>query len=268
MPLKPRNTKEPDEQRFDEIFSALPKLGSPEYIKYIERAAAAELPPQVLARAYRQLPPDSTAAKATIGRLLDFEDRHGYLNSLQRAARRRISRRDWFDPDDLVLETIKEIYISIGTPRGKGAELYWFKYLRQRLEDAYRSLNGRFNERRDPERADPRLDEETGEEVDPVDEINSATWTAWHGNMDPDLTQWLEEFVGRELAKISDDGIRGVARDLFGAEPSTQQELADRFGVDRSQIMRWREIARGVIYAALQVQNERPDFDVSWLKPR
>jgi hypothetical protein len=265
---KTKQDEEPDEQRFNRIFSALPTLGSPEYIEHIKHAAAAELPPQVLARAYRQLPHDSAAAKATIGRLLDFEDRHGYLASLQRAARRRISPHDWFDSDELVAETIKEIYLNIGTPRGKGAEFYWYKYLRQRLEDAYRTLNGRFNERRDPERAQPRVDEETSGEVDPVDELDSASPTAWHGNTDPDLTQWLEEFVARELAKISDDRIREVARNLFSAEPSTQQELADRYGVDRSQIMRWREIARGVIYAALQVQNEHPGFDVSWLKSR
>jgi hypothetical protein len=268
MPPQTRNNNEPDEQRFDRIYSALPTLGSPEYIEHIKRAPAADLPAQVLARAYRQLPHDSAAAEATIGRLLDFEDRYGYLASLQRAARRRISRRDWFDSDELVLETIKEIYLNIGTARGKAAEIYWFKYLRQRLEDAYRSLNGRFNERRDPKRATPRMDEETGEEVDAVDDVDAATPTAWHGNIDPDLTQWLEEFVGRELAKIRDDRIREVARNLFSTNPSTQQELAERYGVDRSQIMRWRESARGVVYAALIAQNERPEFDMSWLKPR
>lgn len=268
MSPTPDQKPEPDAQRFSRIFDALPPLGSPEYFEHIKQAPAAGLPPQVLARAYRQLPHDSAAAKATIGRLLDFEDRHGYLGSLQRAARRRISPHDWFDADELVLETIKEVYLNIGTPRGEGAELYWYAYLRQRLTDAYRSLNGRHNERRDPERAQPRVDQETGEEIDPVDEIDSAMSTAWHGNLDPDLTQWLEEFAARELAKISDGRIREVARNLFSAEPSTQKELAKRYGVDRSQIIRWREIARGVIYAALQVQNEHPDFDVSWLKPR
>ena len=104
MPPKPKQNEEPDEQRFNRVFSALPALGSAEYIEHIKQAPAGELPPQVLARAYRQLPHDSAAAKATIGRLLDFEDRHGYLASMQRAARRRISPHDWFDSDELILE--------------------------------------------------------------------------------------------------------------------------------------------------------------------
>lgn len=181
MPPNPDEDKESEEQRFNRIFSSLPTLGSRQYIEYVKNADAASLSPPVLARAYRQLPPDSEAAKATIGRLLDFEDRHGYLAPLQRAARRRISRHDWFDSDELVLETIKEIYLSIGTTRGAGAEVFWFKFLRQRLEDAYRSLNGRHNERRDPERAAPRLDEETRDEIDPLDEVDSSTVAAWHG---------------------------------------------------------------------------------------
>lgn len=267
-PEKPRKPKL-DQKRIDEIFKALPPLGSKNYLEHIKKARASELPAQVLVRAYRQLPRGSPEANATLARLLGNYDRYGYLAPLWQAAKYRLSDRDWFGPEDLVARAIEEIVSTLGGPRGKGADTAWVAFLHQRLEDAYRAMVGRRGERQDVEKVEPYLDEESGKLVHPAEEIASdmAPATGWHGKVDENNTQWMEEFVARELAKIADDRIRGVARDLFSAQPSAMDALSERYGVDRFQIHRWREIARTKIYAALQRQNER-DIDISWLKRR
>jgi len=50
-----------DKRRIDEIFQALPPLGSDDYVAHISSAKTRELPPEVLARAFRQLPPGAPA---------------------------------------------------------------------------------------------------------------------------------------------------------------------------------------------------------------
>lgn len=269
--MKPNNNpKKPgfDRKRIDEIFAALPPLGSKEYLQHIKRTQATELPAQVLVRAYRQLPPGSPEANATLARLLGNYDRDGYLAPLRQAASYRLSERAWFGVDDLVAEAIGQIVDSLSGPRGKGADLAWSSFLHQRLEDAYRALDGRRGERQDPERAEPSLNED-GEFTDPLEAVPSeaAAATSWHGRAEGNDVEWLEAFVARELAKIPDDKIREVARDQFSATPSSMKELELRYGVDRFQIHRWRDIARTKIYGALQRQNER-DIDISWLKSR
>ena len=61
---------------------ALPPLGTPEYVAYIRKADPKELPPQVLARAFRQLPPNSEAANVTLTRLIGEHDQTGYLGTV------------------------------------------------------------------------------------------------------------------------------------------------------------------------------------------
>lgn len=269
--MKPNNKpqqKTLDRKRVDELFEALPPLGSKEYLERIKQAPATELPAQVLVRAYRQLPIGSVEANATLSRLLGNYDRDGYLAPLWQAAKYRLSGRESFGVEDLVARAIEEIVETLGGPRGNGADTSWIAFLRQRLEDAYRSMVGRRGERQEPERAEPTANEE-GEPVDALEQVASeqAAATDWHGRVEANNVDWLEQFVARELAKIPDDSIREVARNLFSAEPSSMKELEARYGVDRFQIYRWREIARTRIYAALQRQNER-DIDISWLKAR
>src|SRR5688500_8638638 len=58
-----------DKSSIDDVFQALPPLGSNDYINHISNADMRELPPEVLARALRQLPPTSPASDATLARL-------------------------------------------------------------------------------------------------------------------------------------------------------------------------------------------------------
>lgn len=62
----------PPEERYrvlDERFQALPPLGSDEYARYLDSAPTQELPPEVLVRAFRQLPTSGIAARKTLERL-------------------------------------------------------------------------------------------------------------------------------------------------------------------------------------------------------
>ena len=272
--MKPdKNPKKPrlDRKRVDELFEALPPLGSTEYLEHIKHAPAHELPAQVLVRAYRQLVRaygESREANATLARLLGNYERDGYLAPLWQAARYRISDRDWFGVEDLVARAIEEIVDTLAGPRGKGADTSWVAFLHQRLEDGYRAMVGRRGERQDVEKVGPMVNED-GELTDALEGVSSEAGAAtdWHGRVEGNDAEWLEQFVARELARIPDNTIREVGRDQFSAEPSSMKELEQRFGVDRFQIRRWREIARTRIYAALQRQNERV-IDISWLKAR
>src|SRR5687768_10442386 len=143
MPEPPESSDERNEQ----LFNDLPPLATPEYISHVKSTPAANLAAPVLVRAYQQLPPGE-AADATLGRLLGYNDRDGYITPLYKAAKRRLSRHDAYGVDDLVQDTISEIVDTLGGPRGAGAEKAWVSYLTQRMEDAYRKLAGRRGERR------------------------------------------------------------------------------------------------------------------------
>ncbi len=249
-----------DARQVDELFGKVKPLTSSEYIDQLKTASAAELPPQVLVRAYRQLPKDSRAAQATLDRLLAKDDKYGYLAPLRKAAARRISDNDFFSEDDLVEETVREMAKALGGARGKGADLYWIKFIYQRLEDGYRSLNGRRGERADPIKV-RRWENEEGRLVNPADEAARGGAT-WHGNIEEDNQQWIEDFVEREIEEIEHPQIREVARELFRADPPSMVELAERMGVDRRKIAECRDAARARLLAALKMQDER-DIDLT-----
>lgn len=260
----------PNDERFEQIFNALPPLGSAEYIRHIQSTPATELPAQVLVRAYRQLPPGE-AADATLGRLLGYNDRDGYLTPLFTAAKRRISRHDAYGVDDLVQDAIGEIVVTLGGPRGAGAETAWVSYLTHRMEDAYRKQVGRRGERR-PKRAEPVVDPETGEEHDPID-VAGITRGPVQGNVEPSDMEWLESFIRRTFARVPNEKMRQVAFLLFeedatpvsSNDPTDTNTLEHRFQVSRFTIYRWQRAARALLLAALQSQNERPGFDTGFL---
>jgi len=186
--MKPNNKPQQprlDRKRIEELFEALPPLGSKEYLERIKQAPATDLPAQVLVRAYRQLPVGSPEANATLSRLLGNYDRDGYLAPLWQAARQRVSGRDWFGVDDLVSVAIEEIVKSLGGPRGKGADTAWIAFLHQRLQDAYRAMVGRRGERQDVQKVEPTANED-GELVDALDHVHSeeAAATTWHGRVE------------------------------------------------------------------------------------
>src|SRR5437773_8501039 len=271
--MKKRNKQiEPDDDRNDRIFASLPPLSSPEYMEKLRTASATELPAGVLVHAYRQLR-SGPAADATLGRLLGYNEKYGYLTPLYKAAGRRISRHDAYGVDDLVQDTSGEIVESLPGPRGEGAEKAWISFLHQRLEDAYRKLVGRRGERRPP-RAEVITDTETGQEIDPI-EAAGVTKAPWHGSVPSSQLEWLEAFIRRTFATISDERIRAIGFDMFSDNPTPVSSknpkdantLTHRFGVDRYRIYRWQRYARAVLYAALGSQNE-VEIDIGWLKPR
>ncbi len=59
----------PAEQSYEEIFQALPPLGSEEYVAHIRSAPVSLLPAEILVRAFRQLPAESEASLVTLQRL-------------------------------------------------------------------------------------------------------------------------------------------------------------------------------------------------------
>src|SRR5947209_6404638 len=82
----------------EEVFQVLPPLGSDEYVRYISSANAEELPPEVLARAYRQLPPKSPASEETLRRLFRRrEERWEYFGPLIARARRLTNSHDEYE---------------------------------------------------------------------------------------------------------------------------------------------------------------------------
>src|SRR5216683_6292795 len=75
----------------EEVFQALPPLGSDAYVEHISKATAKELPPEVLARALRQLPPESAGYEATLERLLRRKGKGWeYFGALVAKARRMV----------------------------------------------------------------------------------------------------------------------------------------------------------------------------------
>lgn len=263
---------EPAAARNDRFYRSLPRLGSPEYLTLLKTAPAAELPAEVLVRAFRTLGAAGPAAEATLGRLLTENEQYGYLRPLVHMAERRVRARDWFDAAYLVDESISVIATALAGPQGHGADRAWVSFLKQRLEDAYRQLNGRRNERQDPERAEPAAPPNTGVVTDPM-ESDAVQHAPWHGRVEPNDVEWLEAFTRRTMACIAHRETREVGLDQLDAERSAisgagtpgRPSLASRYGVDRFQIMRWRDAALARLLAALETQNER-DIDVGWLR--
>jgi hypothetical protein len=263
---------EPAYERNERIFQSLPPLSSQEYLDLVRTAPAKDLPAEVLVRAFQALGCAGRAAEATLGRLLTQNEMYGYLKPLWLMAERRVTARDWFDAAYLFDETISVIWKALAGPQGKNAHAAWLKFLKQRLEDAYRNLNGRRNERQNPVRSEPTFDADTGVELDPL--VSEAALDApWQGRVGPDVVEWLESFMRRSMARIRHTEIREVGLDQISADPSAlsgsgtpgRPSLAIRYGVDRFQVMRWRKIAFARLLADLENQDEW-QIDVTWLR--
>lgn len=251
-----------NDQRAEEIFQKLPPLDSVEYLQHLKSARAEELPASVLVRAYRQLP-GGQAADATLARLLSTNREHGYLRTLWAAARRKIKSSDAYSTDDLVHDTICEVALTLGGPHGEGAAQNWVSYLLQRMDDAYRRMATRSKRR--GRRVGPLLDEETGEEQELYESV-ALPRGPYQGNIGGSGLEWLESFIRRTFARIPDQRRREVAFDMMSEHPTSANTLAARYGVRRQTIYDWQRAARALLYAALDVQNERPDFDIRFLK--
>jgi hypothetical protein len=107
-----------DKTAVDEVFQALPPLGSDDYINHISNADRRELPPEVLARALRQLPPTSPAYEATFARLFRRTGKTWeYFRPLADNARRMaVGTHDY---EDVLQDAFKRILETLPTKRGR-----------------------------------------------------------------------------------------------------------------------------------------------------
>jgi hypothetical protein len=262
--------------RFREIFEALPRLGSPEYLEYLRTADASALPAQVLVRAYRQLALAGMddAAKSTLARLLGQEDKYGYLSPVRLFAKDLLTRGYYsFDEKDLLYATVAEMVKVLPTPRGAMAETAWVTFCRQRLVDAWRQFAGRRGERVRPDRVEPSPDRDSGEMVDPLDQIDESRMLLSVHVRESKLP-WLEAFIRETAAKIADPLTRAVAEDQFGDDPSPissgtsdsgKPPLTEQLGVNRFKIKRALDNARARLAAALLASKDH-DLDLEWLE--
>lgn len=257
-------------QRIDRIFASLPPLDSSEYLDLLKTATAADLPAEVLVRAYRQLK-RGLAAEATLSRLVGTGKKYGYLDSLYSVAQSRLSRDEGRTLDDLVADAIGEIVVKLGGPQGANADKAWRSFCRQRLVDVHREQIGRHGERR-PKIVHAKRNEETDEEIDPMDGPD-ALHAPWHGTVRPNNEEWLRDFARRTFARIRDDNIRTVGLNLVAddqvqissKDPTNTNTLEHRLRASRDQINRWQKTALAILRAALEQQNEQ-ETDTSWLK--
>src|SRR5262245_43780787 len=91
------------ETSIDAAFQSFPPLDAPEYVTYIWKAGTSDVPPEALVRAYRQLPPDGTAAKATLERLFRKTGRKwDYLGPLVGYIRRRSQSEELGTHEDIL----------------------------------------------------------------------------------------------------------------------------------------------------------------------
>jgi hypothetical protein len=252
---------------FDEVFAALPPVGSPEYLERLRTASTQELPPEVLARAYRQLAgEDDEAARATLARLLgEKKGRPEYLGTVLWHATRRVPRHQhWQEALDLFQDAVALVIEVLPTERGRYAERAWRSFCYQRLIDAWRRRQGRRGERAESRRVEPAADEDA-EALDPLDLAEDLP--PWHAAVRPDKLPWLEELVGRVVAGVADPFVRAVAEDqwlsgdpspISGARTSAggRKPLTRRYGKSRFQVYRALNAARARLFAALATQNE------------
>jgi hypothetical protein len=253
----------------DAIFKSLPRLGSPEYIRYLCDATAKDLPPQVLVRAYRQLAEagEHEAADRTLERLFGYEQKYGYLLVVRRLARLHLGRYDRANEfEDLVRETVKRMLMALPSSQGAFAERAWAKFSEQQFFQAWRDLYGRSGDKAEVEIAEPVKDAETGRVQNLADE-SEAEEAPWHTVFDrPDAVVDLladracYTTIVQEIDSWDDPELQAVAIDQFLEEPaavsgsrmrSEKQSLTDRTGLDRDKINRLIKKARIRLKAAL-----------------
>lgn len=260
---------------YNQKFSELPPLGSPDYMTLLEKASAIDLPAQVLARAFRQLVVSGSkaAANATLTRLVASK-KYGYLSAVYHLASQMVAKGQYtYDKEDLIQETISEIVKTLPTPRGELAEQAWVLFSKQRFQDGWRNLNGRRGEKLRGKRVEPTTDEETGDVFDPAEETDGQS-APWHTSVEKSKLLWLESFIRKTAAQIADPTIRHVAEDQFGDDPSPisagtsvggKLPLTAQLGLSRFQVSRALKSAKARLAAALMTQREN-EIEADWLR--
>lgn len=250
----------------EQVFQALPPLGSEEYVAHISSAPFSAVPPEVLARAFRQLPPQSDAAKRTLEKLFDRADDGSwvYLAPLVAYARRQSWKLERDSYEDLFQDALRHIFQTLPTERGEFAERAWNAFCRRELSDAWRERYGRRGERLPQE---PLELKEDGDDLvdDPLSSLSKAP--PWHAAVVPTEIEAIEGVLKRVISEIPDEFIRAVASEawlkperprLSGRKtPESQSPLTEIFaGKSRFQIMRALRHADAQLAAALLTETK------------
>ncbi len=263
-------------ERLDAICAALPAPGSPEYLSLLQTAEASSLPAQVLVRAWRQLTAagHDEAAEATLARLLDERNRHGYLKTVRHLARRQVpSNQNWHDADDLFQAAMIEIMKVLPTPRGALAEIAWTRFCQNCFADAWRTLHGRRGERLRIEFVEPTPDDESSELIFVVEQTTGED-APWHANVTPSELPRIEMLIKKTIAGMNDPLMRSIAEDQFSDDPSPisagrspggKPPLTEQLGASRFQISRALRNAKARLAGALLADHEH-EVDTGWLR--
>ncbi len=196
---------------YEFLFQRLPPLDSPEFIEFIQTATASDLPPEVLVRAFRQLPPASHTSRLVLERL--FQKRGecwDYLGPAVALARRRSRRFPRDEYQDLLQDAVERILRILPTDRGKYAEHSWNAFCYHELIEAWRAKYGRRGERYPLEE---QADDENKELQDLA--IYCRGVPPWHGLAEPNAVTEIEAVARRTIAAIPDDFQRAVAKEAW-----------------------------------------------------
>lgn len=193
------------------IFQRLPPLDSPEFIQFVKTAPVSDLPPEVLVRVFRQLPPVSPTSRIVLERL--FQKRGAcwdYLGSVVALARRRSKRFPRDDYQDLLQDAVERILRILPTERGRYAERSWNAFCYRELIEAWRVKYGRRGERYPLEE---QADDENKELQDLA--IYCRGVPPWHGLAEPNAIAEIEGVALRTIDSIQDDFQRAVAKEAW-----------------------------------------------------
>jgi DNA-directed RNA polymerase specialized sigma24 family protein len=255
--------------RNEKVFAALPPLGSKEYIQHIQTAETETLPPEVLARALRQLPPGCEASRETFARLFRRRSDGGwdYLGAMVAYARRRSSPNDY---EDRVQDALKRILEILPTARGEFAERAWHTFCVHELIEAWRERFGKRGERLP--REIPMQDEDN-EDGDSLPRGLQARFP--HVRFKLSQVEIIEETALKVVSELPDEFARAVASRVWfqnerpkhsGRTESsvTVAPLTALFpGKSRFQIMRAERYADAQLAAAL-LEEPMLELDRDW----
>ena len=196
------------QSRCEMVFQALPPLGSDEYLAHIQSAPTEALPPQVLVKAFRQLPPGTEASSATLLRLVRRQGKSwDHFGPLVAFAKRQIQMTKRDDYEDLVQDALQRIVSTLPTPRGEFAERAWHAFCRRELIDAWRERYGRRGERLPFETPEEFSDRDDHDEVVPL----PADPPPWSASVKKSHVPRIEEIAHRVISEIQDEFVREVA---------------------------------------------------------
>jgi DNA-directed RNA polymerase specialized sigma24 family protein len=257
-------------QTVEEAFQALPPLGSDAYIEHISRATKRELPPEVLARALRQLPPTSPAYEATLARLFRRTGKSlEYFRPLAAKARRMaVGMHDY---EDVLQDAFRRILQTLPTKRGEFSETAWHAFCRLEAIDAWRERFGRREERLPKEHAvgAGELDGVAESDEVPEDAFEIEVLPPWHVKICDGNHERIEQTARMVIETMPDGFVRDVANrawfedsrpKISGTAKQGAVPLTDVFpGKSRHQIQRALRHADSQLAAAL-LEHEGVDW--------